>query len=54
MLHKNSFITGVKHSYPVCIAFTLIYAALGMLGHARGVTLAEMVMMSVTVFATPI
>ncbi|MFI4984169.1 MAG: AzlC family ABC transporter permease [Rickettsiales bacterium] len=54
MLDKKSFILGVAHSFPICIAFTLIYASLGTLGHARGISLAEMVVMSAAVFATPI
>lgn len=54
MLDKNSFKSGISHSYPICIAFLFMYSALGMLGHARGIDLIEMVVMSATIFAVPL
>lgn len=54
MFNKESFKSGISHSYPICIAFTFMYAALGMLGHAKGLSLAKMVVMSATIFAVPL
>jgi predicted branched-subunit amino acid permease len=54
MLTKDSFKSGVLHSYPICIAFTFMYSALGMLGHAKGLSLSKLVVMSATIFAVPL
>lgn len=48
------FIDGIRHSYPVCIAFALMFAAIGMLGHAKGFGLSKMLIMSATIFAVPL
>lgn len=54
IIHKPSFKSGIQHSYPICIAFSLMYAALGMMGHAKGISLGKMVAMSATIFAVPL
>lgn len=54
MFNKDSFKSGVSHSYPICIAFTFMYSALGMLGHAKGIDIYKMVGMSATIFAVPL
>ena len=54
MYRKSSFISGAKHSYPVCIAFAFMFSALGMLGHAQGFSLLKMLTMSATIFAVPL
>ena len=50
---ENSFIDGIKHSYPVCIAFLFIFSSIGMLGHAENFNLVQMLIMSITIFAGP-
>lgn len=54
MFNKDSFKSGVSHSYPICIAFGFMYSALGMLGHAKGLSIYKMVVMSATIFAVPL
>jgi predicted branched-subunit amino acid permease len=54
MLDKHSFISGVLHSYPICLAFIFMYSALGMLGHANGISLTELIAMSICIFSAPL
>ncbi len=54
MIRRNSFVSGVEHSYPVCLAFLFMFSALGILGHANGFNLLKMVSMSAIIFAVPL
>ncbi len=51
--HRQVFWEGAQAAVPVCIGFLAITLTLGIAAHASGVTLAEIVLMSVLVFAGP-
>jgi predicted branched-subunit amino acid permease len=52
-MDKKSFTDGLYGSVPICIAFTLLFSSLGLLGNAHGLTLCETTFLTATVFAGP-
>jgi predicted branched-subunit amino acid permease len=53
MLDKKSFIDGLYGSIPICLAFTLLYSSLGLMGNASQLSLFETTFLSATIFAGP-
>lgn len=52
-MDTKSFIDGLYGSIPICIAFTLLFSSIGLMGNAHGLTLAETTILTATVFAGP-
>ena len=53
MLNKDDLKSGIQSAVPICIAFLLLYSSLGLLAHAKDLSLIEAVFLTATIFAGP-
>ena len=54
MINRQSLLEGIISSFPICIAFTLIFFFLGMSANLREISLVEITIMSATIFSVPL
>lgn len=54
LIDKQSFINGVKHSWPVCVASFFMYIALGVMGALHNMSLTQSTVMTMTMFTVPL
>ena len=53
-MDKVSLYKGLKSSPPACLALFMVFASIGLLAHNKGLSLANTILMSISIFAAPL